>query len=157
MRLYALDPDPEVVRNHFVKMAKNELLPDRRQVGFGFAGSRLKLGGRTTLMRRPGLESSSSGNKHAPVLVNAMVPSEVGVQQARSQLIAQEIQKEAGLGLVKRAVKKEKRKKSAIKSRVRKSKSQSGAGRGRRSKAKDKSSTIKRKKATAVKRKDNFS
>lgn len=155
MRLYTLDPDPEVVHNHFVKMAKNELLPDRRQVGFGFVGSRLKLGGRTTLMRRPGLEPSSGG-KHEPVLVNAMVPSEVGVQQARSQLIAQEIQKEAGRGLVKSAVKKEKRKKATIKSRVTKSKSQSGAGRGRSSKAKSKSSTIKRKKA-AVKRKDNFS
>lgn len=89
MRVYPISPDPDAVRNHFVQMAKNEVkTTGRRQVGYGFVGSRLKLGGRSML----------GGGIQPPVVLKPMVPSEVGLQQAKSELLAQKIQKETGGG-----------------------------------------------------------
>jgi hypothetical protein len=77
MRLYPLAPDPEQVRKHFIKMAKGEIKTLSSQTGFGFAGSRVRMGGGSVML--PPDKS---------VTVNRMTPSEVGVRQARSQLIA---------------------------------------------------------------------
>jgi hypothetical protein len=153
MRVYATAPEPNDVRDHFVKMAKNEVNPTaRRLVGLGFAGTRLKLGGRSIL--RGGSSSSLGDSGRAPVVIQPMVPSEVGVQQARSQLVTQQMHKEAVRGLVRKrrsgsnATKKKKKKKKIQRKRKRfikktgkKGKSHSIAGKRRKSKKKKKKRT----------------
>jgi hypothetical protein len=129
-------------------MAKNELKPiGRHQVGFGFTGSRLKLSGGSILR--------GSGNGKPPVIIQPMVPSEVGVQQARSQLVAQQMHKEAVRGLVRKrrsAATDKKKKTKYIKKAGQKSKRHSVAGKQSRKKGKQKKKTL-----AASRRTDNFS
>ncbi len=63
-------------------MAKGELKGHRVQVGYGFAGSRLNLNASSRLDKQ---ESTPE------LVVNQVSPSQVGVQQARSQLLANEL------------------------------------------------------------------
>ncbi len=90
MRLYPLAPDPEAVRRHFTKMARGEIKSMNGQSGFGFAGSRVRLGGGSILSRQKG--ETGQG-----VTVERMTPSEVGVRQARSQLLAEELNRKSSI------------------------------------------------------------
>ena len=98
MKLYPLAPDAEEVARHFERMARGEL-PDawRRQVGYGFVGSRLRLGGHTRMT----MGKSVGAEKNPGALIKQVTPVEVGVQQAMSELAARELAAAAGTALVR--------------------------------------------------------
>lgn len=138
MRLYSQPPDARQVDQHFVKMAKGELRDHQKgQVGFGFAGSRLRYDGSSTLTPE--------------VVVKHQTPTEVGIQQARSEVMANELRKtKAGKTIKKLLAKVSKQKKPVDKGRSIKS--------GRiEKKKKKKKKTQQQKKKRAKKRSDNFS
>jgi hypothetical protein len=156
MRLYPLAPDPEQVRKHFIKMAKGEIKTLSSQTGFGFAGSRVRMGGGSVML--PPDKS---------VTVNRMTPSEVGVRQARSQLIAGELNRKSG---IKRPRSASSRQKVERKRTSKRSSSSKDRGKKKKNKKQKKKQTkkIKRvdkkknpKKSTSKKkvnkRRDNFS
>ena len=112
MRLYGAPPDPEEVNRHFVRMAKGELKGQKNgQVGFGVAGSRLTYDGASTLQR----------GVHSPqVTVKHVTPTEVGIQQARSQLMAGELKKTAAGRRIKKLLTRVSKQKSSGRGRSKK-------------------------------------
>lgn len=145
MRIYPLAPDAEEVRSHFVDMAKNGVKPvARRRVGWGFAGTRLKLGGRSIL------RGSGPGTGKRPVAMQPMVPAEVGVQQARLEVTTPEIHREAA-AVREKKTSDETRGGGPIKKGGKRSVRQSAAGKDGVQKKKRRSATVSRRHS------DNFS
>ncbi len=64
------------------------------QVGFGFAGSRLNVNGSSRM------EGAKSSQKE--VVVQNLSPAQIGVQQARSRLLANEVRQKTGGKQIKR-------------------------------------------------------
>jgi hypothetical protein len=113
MRLYAIAPNANLVAKHFEQMAKGQLPRSRDQhTGYGFLGSRFRLGSYTQM--KGGAESKQ------PQTVHGITPTEVGIQQAKSELQAQTI-------LIKKRLKK-KGSKKGIKAGSAKGKGQSKSG-----------------------------
>ena len=84
MKLYAIAPNANLVAKHFEQMAKGQLPRSRDQhTGYGFLGSRFRLGSYTQM--KGGAESKQ------PQTVRGITPTEVGIQQAKSELQAQTI------------------------------------------------------------------
>jgi len=147
MKLYPFAPDPQDVNRHFVRMAKGVLKGRHSsQVGFGFAGSRLRFDGATTL---------ESGRRSPDPVVKQVTPTQVGIQQARSELMANELKKKASGKSIKRLM-----------GSVSKQKSNGKSGRKisgkveKKSKDKEKKSTSvgkKKRKNKKSRRSDNFS
>jgi hypothetical protein len=111
MKLYPIAPNANLVARHFEQMAKG-LLPTsgNQHRGYGGLGSRFRLGSYTHM--RGGAESKE------PLSVRGVLPTEVGIAQAQSQLQAQ-------ANLFKKQPEKKSTKKRAIKANSTKGKRQS--------------------------------
>lgn len=82
MKLYPVAPNADMVAKHFERMARGQLPTARDQhIGYGFLGSRVKFGSYTHM--KGGAESKQ------PKTVHGITPTEVGIQQAKSELQAQ--------------------------------------------------------------------
>ncbi len=111
MILYPIAPNANLVARHFEHMAKGLLPPSANQHrGYGGLGSRSRHGSYTHM--RGGAESKD------PLTVRGVLPTEVGIAQAQSQLQAQ-------ANLFKKHPEKKTRKKRVIKARSIKGKGQS--------------------------------
>ncbi len=158
MKLFPEAPDPQRVNNHFLKMAKGELHGRRVQVGYGFAGSRLNLNASSRLEKQ---------GSSPEMVVKQVTPGQVGVQQARSQLLANELKRKTAGKQIKRLLSSVSRQKPSGKSR----RKTSTAGKNRTSKPqKKKKKSIKKptvpkkrhvkkkkKKQQSARSRDNFS
>ncbi len=158
MRLYSIAPDPHRVNSHFMKMAKGELNGKRVQVGYGFAGSRLNVNASSRLEK--------AGSQSSPELVvNQITPGQVGVQQARSQLLANELKRKTTGKQIKRLLGSISRQKSSGNGRKKTSRRKSKTSKKPQQKKKKKkpakkSSGVKKgrvKKVKSARRRDNFS
>ena len=89
MRIYPLAPDAASVQRHFLQVARGELERNgrkERQIGFGNVGSRFRWPGGASILR------PSQDGQGAQLKEQLVTPGEVGVQQARSELVARELQ-----------------------------------------------------------------
>jgi hypothetical protein len=83
MKLYPIAPNAESVARHFERMASGRVHTTRGQrAGYGFLGSRINLGSYTVM-------KGGAGTKENPQTVRGISPTEVGIQQAKSELQAQ--------------------------------------------------------------------
>ena len=83
MKLYPIAPDAESVARHFDRMASGKVHTSRGQrAGYGFLGSRINLGSYSVM-------KGGAGTKENPQTVRGITPTEVGIQQAKSELQAQ--------------------------------------------------------------------
>jgi hypothetical protein len=83
MKLYPIAPNAESVARHFERMASGRVHTTRGQrAGYGFLGSRINLGSYSVM-------KGGAGTKENPQTVRGISPTEVGIQQAKSELQAQ--------------------------------------------------------------------
>ncbi len=82
MKLYPIAPDAESVARHFDRMASGKVHTSCGQrAGYGFLGSRINLGSYSVM-------KGGAGSKENPQTVRGITPTEVGIQQAKSELQA---------------------------------------------------------------------
>ena len=82
MKLYPIAPDAESVARHFDRMASGKVHTSCGQrAGYGFLGSRINLGSYSVM-------KGGAGTKENPQTVRGITPTEVGIQQAKSELQA---------------------------------------------------------------------